>query len=54
MTDENDSEPKQKTQPRGTDRDGVPHEPIEIPIPEKKDVLRILKKSAKPVEDDSS
>jgi hypothetical protein len=49
MTDKDDSEPKQKTQPRGTDKGGVPHEPIEIPVPKKKDVLRILKKSAQPV-----
>jgi hypothetical protein len=53
MTDKNDSEPKQKTQPRGTDEHGQPHAPIEIPIPEKKEVLRILKKSAQPVEDES-
>jgi hypothetical protein len=53
MTDKNDPEPKQKTQPRGTDKGGLPHEPIEIPIPKRKDVLRILKKSAQPVEEDS-
>jgi len=51
MTDKNDSEPKQKTQPRGTDKTGVPHKPIEIPVPKKKDVLRILKKSAQPTKD---
>jgi hypothetical protein len=53
MTDKDDSEPKQKTQPRGTDSAGNPHEPIEIPVPKKKDVLRILKKSAQPVDDES-
>jgi hypothetical protein len=52
MTDKDDSEPKQKTQPRGTDKAGEPHEPIEIPVPKKKDVLRILKKSAQPVEEE--
>jgi hypothetical protein len=48
-----DSEPKQKAQPRGANKAGVPHEPIEIPVPEKKEVLRILKKSAHPVEKDT-
>jgi hypothetical protein len=52
MTDKNDSEPKQKTQPQGTDKAGVPHAPIEIPVPKKKDVLRILKKSAQPEKDE--
>jgi hypothetical protein len=55
MTDKNDSEPKQKTQPRGIDKEtGESHEPIEIPIPKKKDVLRILKKSAHPSKDKAS
>jgi hypothetical protein len=51
MTDDkDDSKSKQKTQPKGTDKEGVPYEPIEIPIPKKKDVFRFLKKSAKSVE----
>jgi hypothetical protein len=49
MTDKNDSEPKQKTKPHGKDEHGEPYAPIEIPVPKKRDVLRILKKSAKPV-----
>jgi hypothetical protein len=49
MTDKDDSEPKQKTKPRGKDERGEPYEPIEIPVPKKRDVLRILKKSAQPV-----
>jgi len=53
MTDKNDSEPKQKTKPQGKDKHGEPYTPIEIPVPKKKDVLRILKKSAQPVEDES-
>jgi hypothetical protein len=49
MTDKDASEPKQKTKPRGKDERGEPYEPIEIPVPKKKDVLRILKKSARPI-----
>lgn len=51
MASKLDSDPKQKTQPRGTDKAGNPHEPIEIPVPKKKDVLRILKRSARPIKD---
>lgn len=54
MTDKNDSEPKQKTKPQGTDEHGEPYAPIEIPVPEKKDVLRILKKSAQPISEDEA
>jgi hypothetical protein len=49
MTDKS-KEPKQKTKPRGKDEHGEPYEPIEIPVPKKKDVIRILKKSAHPQE----
>jgi hypothetical protein len=50
MTDDKEHlESKQKTQPKGTDKDGVPYDPIEIPIPTKKDVFRFLKKSSKPI-----
>jgi hypothetical protein len=50
---DNDSPPTQPTQPHGTDAEGKPYEPIEIPVPKKKDVIRILKKSAKPLLDKS-
>jgi hypothetical protein len=33
ITDE--TEPKQKTTPRGKDKSGNPHEPIEIPVPKR-------------------
>lgn len=50
MTDNKDDlQPTQKTQPRGKDEHGKPHDPIDIPVPKKKDVLRVLKKSAQPL-----
>jgi hypothetical protein len=49
MTDKKTSEPKQKTKPRGIDEHGNPYDPIEIPVPKKKDVLNVLKKAAQPV-----
>jgi hypothetical protein len=49
MTDKNASEHKQKTKPRGIDEHGDLYDPIEIPIPKKKDVLSVLKKAAQPV-----
>jgi hypothetical protein len=49
MTSKNDSEPKQKTKPHGVDEHGEPYAPIEIPVPKKKDVMRVLKKSARPL-----
>jgi hypothetical protein len=49
MTDNKDDlQPMQKTKPFGTDKAGESYEPIEIPVPKKKDVLRVLKKSAQP------
>ena len=53
MTDKNDSEPKQKTKPHGKDEHGKPYAPIEIPVPKKKEVMRVLKKSAQPVKKDT-
>jgi hypothetical protein len=51
MTDNKDDlKPTQKTKPFGIDEHGKPYEPIEIPVPKKKDVLRVLKKSAQPVD----
>lgn len=44
-----DQKPKQKTQPKGTDkRTGKPAEPIEIPVPKRDDFERMLKRVAKP------
>jgi hypothetical protein len=50
MTDiKDDLQPTQKTKPYGIDEYGEPYEPIEIPVPKKKNVLRVLKKSAQPL-----
>lgn len=41
-------EPTQKTQPKGIDpKTGKPYEPVEIPVPEKRDVLGALERAAK-------
>lgn len=53
MTDNKD-EPKQKTKPYGKNKKGETYDPIEIPVPQKKDVLHILKKSVKPIADNKS
>jgi len=38
---------KQKTQPKGIDpKTGKPHEPIEIPVPKRDDIERLLKRAA--------
>jgi hypothetical protein len=38
---------KQKTQPNGIDpKTGKPHEPIEIPVPKRDDIERLLKRAA--------
>jgi hypothetical protein len=44
----------QKTQPKGTDEDGRPAEPIEIPVPKRGDVDDALDRliAAKPVPQD--
>lgn len=55
MTDNKDDlKPTQKTKPFGTNKDGEPYAPVEIPVPKKKDVLRVLKKSAQPTSDKKS
>jgi hypothetical protein len=47
MTDEKqEPQPTQQTQPKGTDRDGRPYEPVEIPVPSEDDVMGLLKKAA--------
>jgi hypothetical protein len=47
MADER-REPTQQSQPRGTDEDGKPHKPVEIPVPKRDEIDRLLKKAAKP------
>jgi hypothetical protein len=39
--------PTQPTQPKGTDREGKPVEPVEIPIPTRDAVLGSLERAAK-------
>jgi hypothetical protein len=40
-------EPKQKTQPRGTDDKGEPAKPIEIPVPKRGTFDKLVKRAAK-------
>lgn len=42
-----DDRPKQQTQPKGKKRSGEPHEPVEIPVPKRDEVDRLLKRAAK-------
>ena len=45
-------EPTQQTQPKGIDpKTGEPYEPIEIPIPERKDFESLITKAARPKKD---
>lgn len=53
MSDEKIPEPTQPTQPRGKDEEGDIYPPIQIPIPKKRDVLDVLKKSARPIPEKS-
>ena len=44
----NEREPKQKTQPKGIDaKTGKPYEPVEIPVPKRGEIGRLLKRAAK-------
>jgi len=43
---DHDPQPTQPTQPKGRDKDGKPHEPIEIPVPTEGDVMGLLEKVA--------
>lgn len=36
----------QQTQPRGRDKNGKPHKPVEIPVPTEGDVMDLLEKVA--------
>ena len=42
-------EPTQRTQPYGTNDDGTPAEPIDIPVPKREDILDLFRRSAQPV-----
>jgi hypothetical protein len=42
-------EPKQPTQPKGKDARGRPAKPIEIPVPKRADIDRLLKQAAQPL-----
>jgi hypothetical protein len=46
MTDDT-PKPKQKTQPRGVDGQGKPHEPVEIPVPKREAFDKLVKRAAK-------
>jgi hypothetical protein len=48
MAGSHKAQPTQKTQPEGKDCHGDPAEPVEIPVPRREDVLRDLKKVARP------
>lgn len=41
-------EPKQKTRPKGWDDRGNPAEPVEIPVPKRKDFESLLKRAIDP------
>lgn len=41
-------EPTQRTQPKGKDESGKPNEPVEIPVPKRKDFDSLLKRAAPP------
>lgn len=40
--------PTQKTTPKGTDKSGKPHEPIDIPVPKRKDFEDVLRRASRP------
>jgi hypothetical protein len=44
-----DEQPTQPTQPKGIDpKTGKPYEPVEIPVPKRGEINRLLKRAAKP------
>ena len=43
-------EPTQRTTPYGTNDDGSPAQPIDIPVPKRADVLRVFDKAAQPID----
>jgi hypothetical protein len=38
----------QRTTPQGKDKSGKPHEPIDIPVPKRRDFEDVLKRAARP------
>jgi hypothetical protein len=38
----------QKSTPKGKDKSGKPHEPIEIPVPKRRDFEDVLRRAARP------
>jgi hypothetical protein len=46
MADENHTaQPTQLTQPKGRDGDGKPYEPVEIPVPKRSALDRLLQRA---------
>jgi hypothetical protein len=45
-----DSRPKQPTQPKGKKRSGKRHKPVEIPVPKRDEVDRLLERAARSAE----
>jgi hypothetical protein len=43
-----EQQPKQKSTPKGKDKSGKPHEPIEIPVPKRRDFEDVLRRAARP------
>lgn len=41
-----DRKPTQKTTPKGKDKRGKPHEPIEIPVPKRGEVENLIRRAA--------
>ena len=47
----NQDKPTQKTTPKGIDpKTGKPYEPIEIPVPKRKDIEDLVKRAAKAID----
>jgi hypothetical protein len=46
MAENHGTEPTQQTKPKGRDKKGKPHDPIEIPVPTEGDVMGLLEKVA--------
>jgi hypothetical protein len=46
---DHDAEPTQQTQPKGIDpKTGKSYEPVEIPVPKRKDFEKLLKRAENP------
>ena len=54
MTGEQAFEPTQKTQPQGKDESGQVHAPVDIPVPEREEIERLLTEAAKGAPPDST